>query len=63
MTYERNEDLIIAALDLILAILKGGKKIRTLLQKRKKQASTSATKDTDMELTSSEPSEAEVNFV
>jgi hypothetical protein len=45
MTYEKNEELIIAALDLILAILKGGKKIRTLLQKRKKQTSTP--KETD----------------
>ena len=59
MTYERNEDIIIAVLDLILAILKGGKKIRVLLQKRtKNKASTSNTKDTDIE-TSSESSEGE----
>ena len=60
MTYEKNEELIIAVLDLLLAILKGGKKIRTLLQKRKKsQASTSATKDTDIETSSESSSEGE----
>ena len=61
MTYEKNEELIIAALDLILAILKGGKKIRVLLQKRKKsQASTSIKEsDSDTTLASESPSEAE----
>lgn len=58
MTYEKHEDLIIAALDLILAILKGGKKIRVLLQKRKKQTSTP--KETDSALASESPTEAEV---
>ena len=61
MTYEKNEELIIAALDLLLAILKGGKKIRVLLQKRKKsQASTSIKEsDSDTTLASESPSEAE----
>lgn len=58
MTYEKNEELIIAALDLILAILKGGKKIRVLLQKRKKQTSTTSP-DTN-NITSDKTDEAEV---
>ena len=58
MTYEKNEELIIAALDLILAILKGGKKIRVLLQKRKKQTSTTSP-DTN-NITSERTDEAEV---
>ena len=59
MTYEKNEDLIIAALDLLLAILKGGKKIRVLLQKRKK-SQTSTPKDTDTNNMKSDIAEAEV---
>ena len=58
MTYEKNEELIIAALDLILAILKGGKKIRVLLQKRKKQTST--TSPDTKNITSDKTDEAEV---
>ena len=58
MTYEKNEELIIAALDLILAILKGGKKIRVLLQKRKKQTSTTSPDTTN--IASDKMDEAEV---
>lgn len=61
MTYERNEDLIIAVLDLLLAILKGGKKIRTLLQKRKKSQTSTSPKETDTDITTSDRTdEAEV---
>ena len=59
MDYGQYEEIIIAVLDLTLSVLKGAKKLRALLIKRKKsQASTSATKDTDIEI-SSEPSEGE----
>ena len=60
MTYEKNEELIIAALDLIFAILKGGKKIRVLLQKRKKSQASTSIKESDSALASESPTEAEV---
>ena len=60
MTYEKNEDLIIAVLEMIVSILKGGKKIRVLLKKKKSQASTSIKEsDSDTTLASESPSEAE----
>ena len=59
MTYEKNEELIIAALDLLLAILKGGKKIRVLLQKRKKSQTSTTSPDTN-NITSERTDEAEV---
>ena len=60
MTYERNEDIIIAVLEMIVSILKGGKKIRVLLKKKKSQASTSFKEsDSDTTLASESPSEAE----
>ena len=58
MTYECHEDLIIAVLELLVTLMKGGKKIRVLLQKRKKQTSTP--KETDSALASESPTEAEV---
>lgn len=57
MTYECHEDLIIAVLELLVTLMKGGKKIRVVL-KRKKQTSTP--KETDSALASESPTEAEV---
>lgn len=58
MTYECHEDLIIAVLELLVTLMKGGKKIRVLLQKRKKQTSTTSP-DTN-NITSDKTDEAEV---
>ncbi len=59
MTYERHEDLIIAVLEMIVCILKGGKKIRVLLQKKKKSQTSTTSPDIN-NITSERTDEAEV---
>ena len=58
MTYEKNEDLIIAVLELLVTLMKGGKKIRVVLAKRKKQTSTTSPDTTN--IASDKMDEAEV---